>query len=367
MKVICQGLDLSEAVLKVSKALPTRSVSPALEGIKLSAKDESLIISATDGDLTIQNIISADVLREGEVLVPGRFFTEYVRKLTNEQIELSLNDAKQIVIKYTDSEGVIQCLDQNEYPPFIRIDDAPKVLVTEEYLRECIEKVIFSVSTDDSRPALKGSLFEIEEYTLTAVALDGYRLALCKKPLETSAEKLKAVVPARSLTELSKLLENDDNVATVYINGKYMFVDLGKTNLCTKLLNSEFINYRQIIPTEFSTVIKINKSQFENALDRASILSRGDKNNLVKFDIKEGLLTLTSNSEIGNIKENITISLQGKDLTVAFNARYFSDCLKAMNNEFIKISLTNSVSPSIVQPCESDEITYLILPVRMVG
>lgn len=367
MKVVCQGLDLSEAVLKVSKALPTKSLTPVLESIKLVAKGDNLIISATDTDLTIQNIINADVLREGEAYVPGKFFTEYVRKLTNEQIELTLNDEKQVIIKYTDSEGVIQCVDGTDYPELERIDDADKMLITEEYLRDAIEKVIFAVATDDSRPVLKGALFEIDEYTLTAVALDGYRLAMCKKPLETSASDIRAVVPSRSLSELSKLLVNDDNIATVHINEKYMFVDLGHTILATKLLNSEFINYKQIIPNEFSTTIKINKAQFENALDRASILSRGDKNNLVKFDVKEGLLTLLSNSEIGNIKENLTISLSGKDLVVAFNARYFTDCLKVMNNEFIKINFTSSVTPAIISPCESDENTYLILPVRMVN
>ncbi len=364
MKVICQGLDLSEAVIKVSRALPNKSVAPALEGIKLAAKEDNLIISATDTDLSIQIIINADVLREGEALVPGKLFTEYIRKLTNEQIELTLNERKQMVIKYTDSEGVIQCLDAEEYPLLKRIDDGEKILIAEEYLREAIEKVIFAVSTDDARPNIKGVLFEIEEYTLTAVALDGYRLAMCKKPLETKASAINAIVPPRSLNELAKLLVNDDNIATVFINGNYMFVDLGYTVLCTKLLTGEFIKYRQILPSEFSTVIELNKIQFETALDRTSILSRGEKNNLVKFDVREGVLTLSSNSEIGNIKENLTISLKGKDLAVSFNARYFADCLRAMNNEFVKIKFTSPMTPTIMTPCETDELTYLVLPVR---
>lgn len=367
MKVICEGLDLSDAVLKVAKALPQKSINPILEGIKISAKDDTLTLSATDLDLSIEKKINADVLKEGEVVVPGKFFSEYVRKLNNEQIELNLNDEKQLIIKYTDSEGVIQCLNSDEYPAFERISGAEKFLIAEEELRDCINKVIFSVSTDDSRPILKGTLFEINEYTLTAIALDGYRLAMCKKPLEQPANQISAIVPARSLAEVSKLVEEGEKVATVYVERKYMMFELGGATITTRLLTGEFINYKQIIPNDFSTAMTINKVQFENALDRASILSRGDKNNLVKFDIKENLLCLTSNSEIGNIKENITISLKGKDLSIAFNARYISDCLKAMSNEFVKMSFTSSVTPCIVTPCETDEYLFLILPVRMVN
>lgn len=364
MKIICQGLDLSEAVLKVSKALPARSVAPALEGIKLVAQGDNLIVSATDTDLTIQIIINADVLREGEALVPGKLFTEYIRKLTNEQIELALNEKKQLIIKYTDSEGVINCLDMSEYPLLEHIEEGEKILVAEDNLREAIEKVIFAVAVDDSRPDIKGVLFEIEEYTLTTVALDGYRLALCKKPLEARAAAIKAIIPPRSLNELAKLLDNDDNIATAFINRSHMYVDLGHTVLCTKLLTGEFLGYRQILPTDFSTIIELNKTQFESALDRTSILSRGEKNNLVRFDVKEGVLTLSSTSDIGNIKENLTISLKGKDLMVSFNAKYFADCLKVMNNEFIKIKFTSPMTPAIMTPCETDELTYLILPIR---
>ncbi len=365
MKVICDGLELSEAVMKVSKALPAKSLAPYLEGMKLVASNDTLTISATDTDLTIQNVINADVLDEGEVLVPGRFFSDYVKKLTNEQIQLTLSD-KQLLIKYTDSEGVIQCLDSTDYPIISRIDQGQKFLIEEDDLKDVINKVIFSVSTDDSRAILKGTLFEVDQYTLTAVALDGYRLALCRKPLATKAEQsIKAIVPARSLNEISKLLEDGSFIATVYIEKSYMLIDLGKTIVTTRLLSGDFINYKQIIPSEFKTIMKINKSLFENALDRASIMSRGDKNNLVKFDIKEGLLTIMSNSDIGNIKENITISIEGKDLVIAFNARYLADCLKVTENEQIKISFSDSVTPCIITPYETDEYLYLILPVRM--
>ncbi|MEG2159098.1 MAG: DNA polymerase III subunit beta, partial [Clostridia bacterium] len=233
--------------------------------------------------------------------------------------------------------------------------------------KDMINKVIFSVSSDDSRPILKGALLEIEDYTITTVALDGFRLALCKKAVEQKVDKMKAIVPARSLKELSNLLGDNPEIITCYIEDSYLRVETKDIKLSTRLLSGDFLNYKQIIPSEFTTNMVVNKEQFDEALDRASILSRVDKNNLVKLDIKENILCLTSTSELGNITENLTISLKGKDLTIAFNARYLNDCMKVLDNEFIKVNFTSSVAPCVLTPCETDEFLYLILPVRMIN
>ena len=223
------------------------------------------------------------------------------------------------------------------------------------------------MSVDEGRPTLKGCLFEAEDYTISGVALDGYRLALDKKPLEQKADKTSIIVPARSLAELSRFLDDSDDIIHVKVENNFMMVDLEHTMIMTRLLSGDFINYRQIIPGEFDTNIIINKDQFKNSLDRASILSRGEKNNLVKLDIKENVLYLISNSDDGaNLKESIAINLSGKDMTIAFNSRYLLDCMKAIDDEFIKINLNTPVNPCVITPCDKEEYLYLILPVRMV-
>ncbi|MEG1528132.1 MAG: DNA polymerase III subunit beta [Clostridia bacterium] len=366
MRIICDGLTLADAVLKVSKALPQKTSNPVLDGLKLVAKDETLTLFATDLNFSIEKTIPATVITPGELIIPGRLFTEFTRKLASEQqIEILVNEEKQIILKYTDSQSVFQCLDNAEYPNFNKPNKEKGFLVGEEELKDIINKVIFSAATEDSRPILKGVLFEVDDYTLTAVCLDGYRLAQCKKPLIKQSEKMSAVVPARILAEIAKLLEDGDNIATIYLDKNMMYVDLSHTKISTSLLSGEYINYKQILPQQFVTSITANREQFINALDRASIISRNEKRNFVTLEIKENLLVLTANSEVGNIKESITISLWGKDIIISLTTHYLSDCLKVIPNEFIKIQFNTSVTPCIVTPCETDEYLYLILPIRM--
>ncbi len=368
MKLICEGLDLSDAVLKVIKATAVRTTNPILEGICLKASEDTLTLSATDLEISIEKTIPADVKIEGEVVVPGKFFGDFIKKLSSEQIELTLTDKNSLKIKYTDSEGYIQCMNADEFPEIKDLVDPEKVVINRKELRELINKTIFSVATDDARPILKGCLFEIGTDSITSVALDGYRLAMCKKPIKSSTKEMSCIVPARTLGEISKLLEgSDDDDIEVLIQKNYLMVSVNNTRVITRLLEGDFINYKQVIPQSTSTTITINKRQLEEGLERASLLARMDKNNLVKYEIRDKLLTLSSASDIGNVTENITVSLEGKDIVIAFNARYMSECMRNIDDEFIKINFTSAIAPCTIVSTDNDDYLYLILPVRIVN
>ena len=360
----CDGLDLSEAVSKVLKATSSKTTAPILEGIKISAHNDSIVLSATDLELSIQKTIKAEVITEGETVVPGKLFSEYLRRLTNEEISFELNEKNQLKISYTDSVGFIQCMEVVEFPEIKDIDKEEYFEISKTTLKNVINKTLFSVATDDSRPILKGVKFEIIDGEIKLVALDGYRLSIATSKVNSASSDFTFVVPGRCLGEISKMLEGEDLVK-VYIHSNNLMVDMIDTVIITRLLEGQFINYKQILSSNFTTTVTINKSQLEDAIERASILSKVDKNNLVKFDIKENILTLTSDSEIGNVKENITVAMKGSDVVIAFNSKYFTDCLRAIDDEFIKINFTNSILPCIITPSEGESYLFLILPVRM--
>lgn len=367
MKIICDGTDLCDAVLKVSKGTSNKTTNPILEGIKVVADEDYITLSATDLELSIEKTIKAMVQIEGEMVVPGKFFSEYIKKLNNEQIELYVDEKNTLSIKYTDSVGKIQCLNAMEFPQIKQPEESNYFEMTSKELKSLILKSIYAVATEDVRPILKGVKLEITENKITAVALDGYRLAIVHKPILNTTAQFSCIVPARSLNEISKLLDDSDTPIRVCIGRNFLMVNIDNTKISTRLLEGDFINYNQIIPSDFSTTVILNRDQLLDALERASLLSRVDRNNLVKFDISDKVMILSSRSDIGDIKENITINLKGQDLSIAFNARYFTEALKATNDEFLKLHFTSSVSPCIIKSNDTEEFLYLVLPVRIMN
>jgi len=363
MKFRCDGLELSEAISVVSKAISSKTTSQILEGIKMVCENDKLILSATDLEMSVEKTIRAEVETNGETVVPGRLFGEYIRKLTNEQIECELNERNQLRIAYTDSEGTLQCMEISEFPQLKEVEKSNFFEISKEDFKTLINNVYYAVAQDDSRPILKGVLIETEENKIKAVAVDGCRLSISNKTLVNSTGDFKIIIPGKNLNEIVKMMDNEGNIK-VYVHSNNIMVDLGDTIVINRLIDGQFINYRQIVPKDFGTVVTINKEQLEDAIDRASVLSRIDKNNLVKFDIKEKNLMLTSTSEIGNTKENITVGVKGEDLCISFNSKYFSDCLRVIDNTYVKMNLNSAIQPCVITPCEGEDFVFLILPVK---
>lgn len=365
MKFIVNGLNFNDAVTTVSKALPSKELSPVLECIKITAKDNKINLFATDKDLTIEKTIDANIIEDGEIIVPGKILADYIRNIADQnEIVFFVEDEAKLVINYAISECYIQCLPVEEYPSKEKIEKNKYFSTTERNLKDIISKVIFSVATDDTRPILKGVCMEAKDYTLSAVATDGYRFAKCKKPLEEKNDGVTAIIPARCLIELSKMLSDEDEIVNVYIEKNYMTVDLPNTELSARLLtNGQYINYENLIPKEFVATVVADKQVFEKSLNTASIMSRGDKNNLVSFDIEEYTMCITATSEQGAIKENVAILLKGKDMKCSYNLKYITDCLKNLDCEAVKLEFTTHAN-CVITINGSDEALYFILPVR---
>jgi len=365
MKVIVNGLDLSNAVLKVSKAISAKTTNPVLTGIKLSVKGDELCLSATDMEISIEKTIKCETFMEGETVVPGKLFTDFINKLeTEDQVELNLSENNQLKIVYSSSEGFIQTMNPEEFPSIRKDLTKNNFKLLQKDFKDLINKTVFACSTDDSRPILKGCLFLIENKSVSAIALDGFRLAVCKKEIKESTSDLKAIVPARALLEITRLLEKDEDSVTVNVQDNNLMIEVDNTILTTRLLEGEYLNYKQIIPTAFTTETVIGKTDLLNSLERAAIVAKSTKN-LVKFDIKENMLNVTANSETGNVNENVNINLKGKDLVIAFNSKYFTDCLKVIADETISISFNSAIAPCIITPVNGGEYLYLILPIRL--
>lgn len=366
MKIRCSGAELSDAVAKVSRALPIKKNNPILEGIKLVAKGETLTLFATDLELSIKKEINAEILLEGEIVVPGKLFAEYTKKIEEEEIELDATTAGKLKVCYLDSEVSLNCFEADEFPALRQVDDEKSFSIKKKKFKELINTIAYSVAVEDARPSLKGCCFNIVDNTLEGVASDGYRLALCKVDIENSGINERFVIPVRSLNEASRLLDDDDDSMTIYVEKNYMMIDLFHTTIITRMITEEYINYERIIPTEFSTEIQVEKKQFENAIDRVFVISKNEKKCYVRIEVKEDSIYLKAESTVGEVNEKLPISMKGKDVLIAFNAKYIADAMKAINDQFISFKFTTNTAPGIIKS-ESDNWLYLILPLRVIG
>lgn len=364
MKTVVKALDLSNAVLKVVKAVSTKNHNPVLECIKLVCKGDTLTLIATDNEIAIEKTIIAETFMEGETLVMGKLFSEFIKKLEEEDdLELFLDQGR-LKITYSSSEGYIQAIPAEDFPIISKEIKENSFTMKQKDFKTVVSKTAFCCLQDDSRPMLKGCLLEVNLDALTCVALDGFRLAMCERPVKEVYGRIKAIVPSRALNEIIRLLDNDEEDVTIVIQERNLMVEVDNTILTARLLEGDYVDYRQIIPVTFLTEFKANKIIFENAVERAAVVAKVMKN-LIKLDIKENYVNITANSEMGNVNENVLINLEGKDIVIAFNSKYVLDCLHAVEDDFIKVSLNTPISPCIIRPNSDDTCLYLVLPIRI--
>ena len=365
MKFICEGLDLSEALLRVSKACAARTTIAILECIKVSAHNDELTLLASDGELSIEKVIKADVLEEGEVCVPGKTFTDFINKLTDTSVTCRTKESG-LKIAYGDNATSLQVLPAEDFPHIDRNIGENSFVIEKKVFKDVIARTVFCCAQDDSRPILKGCLFDIEGEELTVTALDGFRMAVVKEKTLSGSGKLRIVCPARTLNEIARMIDDEGEI-TVFVQNGMMMVRVDNTTVMSRLYQGEFINYKDITPTVAETEVFVKKEELSESLDRAGILIRGDKNSLVVFDIRPGSIKITSNSEIGNVSENVPCELKGRELRIAMNSKYILESAKAIRSDDIKIRFNSPISPFVLTASQEDGSLYLILPVRTNG
>lgn len=364
MRFSCDTNDLNASLSIVSRALAARSPKPILEGILLESCEEGLRLICTDLAIGIETTIPATFTEEGRVVLPGKLLCEVVRKLPGGLCDIAVSDRLQTSIRCAASRTTITGFDPVEYPELPQVS-GHEFDMPQSVLRDMIGRTLFAIAVDESRPILTGCLMEIGQQEMRMVALDGFRLALRREDIVGPQEPVSAVVGGKILGDIAKILSESEDSVSISVSRSHMQLTIGQTRIVARLLEGEFIRYRQILPDEWQTRITVSRAELGSAIDRASLIAREGKNNLVCFKIDGELLEVTSNSESGDVQEQIAIETEGKDLTIAFNVRYITDVLKALSDDTVRMRFNSNVSPCVICPTEGDSYLYLVLPVRV--
>lgn len=360
----CEKNIIQEAIDTVQKASSSKTTFPILEGIMINAFDDNVVLTATDLDLSIETTIKAEVLGSGSIVLNSRLLGEFIRKLPNDEVSFKL-DGDTVFIKCLYSEFSLIGTMPDEFPKLPTINENVLYEISQDTLRNMIKQTIFATAQDETRPILTGVNFEVKNNHLTFVALDGYRLSLKSYNLQSSSN-ISATIPGKTLNEIYKILESSEENVKITFTPNHILFNLGETKIISTLLQGEFINYRQIIPEDYRLRIKGKRTDILDSIERASLLAREGKTNLIKFEINGNKLIITSNSQIGKAYEEVPIDLEGEGIKIQFNSRYLLDALRIMDTEDIYMEFSTSVSPCIIKKKDEDDFLYLVLPVRLV-
>ncbi|PJI08356.1 MULTISPECIES: DNA polymerase III subunit beta [Clostridium] len=363
MKFICEKNILQEAIMTAQKAVTGKSTMPVLQGIYMNAENNQLTLIGSDIDLSIETKINVEVLESGRVVLDARLFSEIIRKLPNSKVEIITTENNCVEITCNKSKFTLIYLNPDDFPSLPEINEDSIFTINQKTLKSMIKGTSFAIAQDETRPILTGVLFEVKNAKLNLVAIDGYRLALRSEYID-SETSINAVIPGKTLNEVIKILEDEGDVNITFTSNHILF-NLGDTKVISRLLEGEFIKYNSIIPEEYNLNIVAKKEDLLDCIERASLMAKDGNNNLIKLDIEDDLMVITSNSQLGNVREEMNIILQGQPLKIAFNSKYLIDVLKIMNEDEIVMNFSSSISPCIIKNKENDDCTYLILPVRL--
>jgi DNA polymerase-3 subunit beta len=386
MKIICSQESLLHGIQTVQKGISSRIGLPIYNGILFEANEDNKVhLFATDLEIGIDCYIPAQVINTGSTVIPSRIISELIKKFPEGKIEIECTENNITTVKENNSNYKILGFSAEEFSNFPEIKMRAKIKLNQKLLKETIQQVIFSTSRDESKTFLNGALFKIIDNKIEVVTTDSHRLSLKNiKPINiektTKDEKIEVIIPFRALSELSRLLlDNEEVFVEVKFGEKQIMFILfpdGQKNsirIYSRLIEGQFPDYKQIIPDSYKTEIKINTEEFRDKMERIALFVREDlktvkveitnKENNQKGERCEIFLKAESPST-GEAFENIPSFKKGEDINITFNTDYILDVLKIIKKENTIIKLNDPLNPAIITPDEDKSYIYVLMPVR---
>lgn len=359
-------------LITAQKALSNKTPNPALQGIKLDVLKDHLVITTSNSDIAIKLTVkdpSLNVTSEGSVLIPGKYFVEIIRKLDGLKVNLSQVADNMLRIEADRSDITLNMMDIDDYPELEFSEKVKSIKINVRTLKTIIRQTAFATSSIENRPILTGVNFKIDGNSLKAIATDSYRLSQKEIELDETYEPLNIIIPGRSLEELIKVLENNNDIVELHFDHSKILFKYNNLLFQSRLLEGNYPETSKLVPTEFPIIIKFNKENLSTAIERASLLSSRDGNNsIVKLSLRQdNIVEITSNSpEIGKVLEEVypVDEIVGSPFKIAFSSKYILDALKVFNSSEVAVNFTGEIRPFIIKGEYDEKMIQLILPVR---
>ncbi len=364
MKFTCPKEIILAALQVTAKAASAKSTIPALEGLLLELDGDKLTITGYDLDLGIKTSIEVNGVEDGGIIINAKIACDIVRKMPSGIVSFSLSGGNMALISCGNAEFNIMCASTDEYPVVPQVNPETSFTMPQPTLKSMIAQTKFAVAVVDTKPALMGCKFEINNNILSVVAVDGVRIALRQEPVVF--ENISFIVPIKTLDELVHILSDDpDKNVTICIDKNQISFSIDNNIMISRLLDGEFIPYRNHLAGSREKFVELNCRDMIDMLER-SILILSEKNKTpIRCDINSGTITLSCTAALGKMNDSMPVKYNGDPITIGFNAKYMLDTFKACDTDTVKMVVSTSVAPIIVTPVQGDAFTFLVLPMRL--
>ena len=364
MKITCNKQKLVEAVLNIQRAVSTKSSVPALEGILLKTGTNTLELCGYDLELGMTTFVEAQIEEAGSIILSAHLFGDIIRRLPADAVYVSADEKNMTTIKSGASEYSIVGIPAEEYPELPTITGETSIKMAHNVLKSMIQQTIFAVADNDAKPIHTGTLFELSENTIKLISVDGYRLAMRTENVACS-EEMSFVVPGKTLSEVNKLLSDDETELVLQVGRRHILFNIGNYTVISRLLEGEFLDYKAAIPTAHTSEVLAKTRTFIDSVERVSLLITDRLKSPVRCVFESDEIKVSCSTAIGRANDTFDAKNEGNTVEMGFNNRYLLDALRNTEGDEVKIQLNGPISPMKVMPREGNAFLFLVLPVRL--
>ena len=359
--------ELCDAIQVLSRAVSQKSTIPVLEGIYIAAKGSSLKMMAYNLETGITKTIPAKVNIEGKIVLNARIFGDMVRRLSGSIINISYDEKQVARIESNNTVYEISGMNPNDFPELPEIENSVGVSIPTEILKDMVRQTIFAVAnTENVKPIFTGLLFDIKNNEIKMVGVDGYRLAIRKEKLKYDGS-ISFIAAGKAIGEAVKIVSDDEKEITLNVGKRHFSIVVNGYTIISRIMEGDFINYEKIMSPSYSTVITVSAKEIVSIIERISLVINDQLNTPVRCFIRKNEIIFSCATNVGKAMDICECKNDGDELEIGFNSKYLLDALKATESEEVKLNFNGAIAPMLIMPVETDEFTYMVMPMRLKG
>jgi DNA polymerase-3 subunit beta len=366
MKIKCSKANLSAALNIVSKAVPSKTSYPILECILIDVYADKIKLTANDLELGIETILEGEVIEMGRIAIEAKIFTDIVRKLDDSDVYIESTPDMKTIIRCEKTKLVIASKSGEDFTELPEIEKVNSIRISQLTLKDIIRQTIFSIGSNENNKMMSGELFEVQGNKLTVVALDGHRISIRNVELKDDAGHIKAIVPGKTLTEISKIITGGiDDMVNIYFTENNILFEYDDTVVLSRLIEGEYFKIVQMMSVDHKIKITVNRQDMVSAVDRSTLLIKESDKKPIVMNIKDdNNMYIKVDSMLGNLNEEIEISKSGPEVIIGLNPRFLLDVLRNIDDESVNIYMNDGKSPCMIKN-DNEDFIYILMPINI--